>query len=155
MKAVTSEILNHFSYNEIEIIIYTKNAYVEDRSLYFVNIGNVMLTSHPTITDINKRATIIPTELPQVGISKKARFHLLKNADLPLYSIIAQGSFSQAELAIVTNDTYNIVLRSGITINNLNIYREEVDYTKDITFILGIYLQNHTANFSKFVFIIQ
>jgi len=150
MKAVTSEIFNHVSHNDVNVTIYTKDVYIQDKTLNFVNMSSVMITSHPDLSEDNKQATIIATEFEQFGISQKARFHVLTNTNFLFNDIINSREFTESEKGVIASEKDNYILRTGITLENVNIYREEIDYNKEFVFIYALYLQTKTASFSKF-----
>ena len=150
MKAVTSEIFNHVSHNDVNVTIYTKDVYIQDKTLNFVNMSSVMITSHPDLSEDNKQATIIATEFEQFGVGQKARFHVLTNTDFLTNDIIYSQDFTDYEKESITSEKDNYFLRTGMVLDNLNIYREEIDYNKKIIFINAIYLQEKTAVLSMF-----
>ena len=152
MKSVASEILNHLSHHQVEVTVYVKDVYLQDRSLYFVNMTNVKITSHPEYVSSNRKAVITATEFVQSGISKKARFHLLKDTELPLLSIMNSNPFSDYEKSVTAVLSSNAAIRAGIEFNNIDIYREEVDYNKDILFLQAVFLQNLNFKLSKSTF---
>ncbi|CAI2368858.1 unnamed protein product [Moneuplotes crassus] len=147
MKSVSSEILTFLSHKNVSIIVNVRDVYIEDKTLVVANITEIVIQSHPDLTDNNKKALITPTEFSQAGISKKARFHLLTSSDLPIDTIISAGSFTESELVKINGRSGNMIIRSGLTIQNIDLYREEEDYNKNIIFLQGIYLQNKTASF--------
>ena len=149
MKAVSSEILTFLSHQPVNITLNLKDTYIEDRSLFILNITEITIQSHPDILEKGQRALIIPTEFPQVGISKKARFHVLQSTQLPVLGIISLGTFTPTEQMKIGGQISNVVARSGIKFENIDFYREEIDYNKDIIFMLGVFLQDKTASFSK------
>jgi len=129
VKVVTSEILNNIKIQNISINIYMKDSYVEDGSLVFMNISNVRLTTHPDLI-ITRRAILIPTEFDQPGISSKARFHLLKNTNMPIQDNLDHGEYGDYERQVTSILSTNFILRAGLTIDDIDIYREEIDYGK-------------------------
>ncbi|CAI2360244.1 unnamed protein product [Moneuplotes crassus] len=147
LKSVASEILNYLSHKEVEVTIHTKDVYLEDKTMFFVNITNVKITTHPDLTAYGLKAVLTLTEFPQATISKKAKFHLLTHTDLPFSALITAGDFTDSEKAQAGNFMSNCIVRSGIEFNNIDIYREEVDYNKNNLFLQAIYLQNMDIRF--------
>ncbi|CAI2374896.1 unnamed protein product [Moneuplotes crassus] len=149
MKSVSSEVLTFLSHQEVSITAYVKDVYIEDKSLFIMNVTQFAIQSHPDLVKTNTKAVVTPTELPQIGISKKSKFHLLQSVELPLDDIISAGEFSSNEKLQIEGKTSNMVVRSGIKFEGVDFYREEIDYNKDVLFMLGVYLQNNTASFSN------
>ncbi|CAI2360922.1 unnamed protein product [Moneuplotes crassus] len=86
MKSASAEVINQYSNTSIEISIYTKDTYVETDTFYAYNMSSVKILSHPDYQTIHKRALLCLTSEVQEGISKKARYHLLKSTDAPSQS---------------------------------------------------------------------
>ncbi|CAI2366899.1 unnamed protein product [Moneuplotes crassus] len=147
LKSVTSEILNHLSHHQKEIIIYSKDAYLQDRTMFFVNITNVKITTHPEYISWSRKAILTLTEYEQIGISKKARRHLLTNTGLPITDLINNGNFTTSEKTQANNLASNSLIRTGLEINNIDIYRERMVSN---LFVQAIYLQNLDFKLSKF-----
>ena len=78
IKSVISEIINFHSHVHRDIVIYTKDAYIEDELFHIINITSVTITSHPDYLEIGRRAILIPTSVPQPNTYNKTQFHLLK-----------------------------------------------------------------------------
>ena len=95
------------------------------------------------------KALIIPTSIPQHGISEKAAFHLLKNTDLLLNDVISNGTLTPAELAKFPSDATIQIVRSSLTIENIDFYREEIDYNAIKTLFKPINLQHRKIKISK------
>lgn len=150
LKSVSSELLNFISHNEVEVTLYLKDdVYMEDNTLLIVNMTKFTITTHPDLVSLNKRARLIPSKLAQPGVSQKARFHLLKVADLPYQDVLDAGNFTSTELLEATTEASIMVIRTGISFSNIDVYREEIDYNLNIVFTRGIYLQNKTCSFGK------
>ena len=47
MKNVISEIVTFHTHSDSEVVIYTKDVYVEDGSMFFLNISSVTIMSYP------------------------------------------------------------------------------------------------------------
>jgi hypothetical protein len=93
-KSISSEILNQFSYSDVNITIYLKEGtkvYVQDDTTFFMSMTFVTMTSYSDNSDTPDRALIIPTAIEQQGISKKALLHILKHTDLWLEDAISKG----------------------------------------------------------------
>ena len=148
VKAVTSEILNNIKIHNISINIYMKDSYVEDGSLVFMNISNVRLTTHPDLI-ITRRAVMTLTEFDQPGLSSKARFHLLKNIDMPIQDNLNNGEYGDYEKQTASILNTNFILRAGFALEDVDVYREDVDIGKNTAFMTGIYLQSLSFNLSK------
>ncbi|CAI2371780.1 unnamed protein product [Moneuplotes crassus] len=141
LKSVTSEILNYLSHQQTEVMIYIKDAYLEDKTMFLVNITNVKITTHPSYSSCGRKATLTLTEFSQPSLSAKAKLHLLTHTDLPIGTIISSGSFSPYELSQVASFSSNLAVRSGLEISNLKLVREEVDDLKNTLFMKGVFLQ--------------
>ncbi|CAI2367919.1 unnamed protein product [Moneuplotes crassus] len=148
MKSASSEILTFLSHKQVNVTINVKDVYIEDRSLFIMNITEITFQSHPELLE-KRKAVIIPTQLPQIGISQKARFHLLQSVQMPVLEVLGAGAFSYKEQIQIGSRISNMVARSAIKFESVDFYREEIDYNKDILFMLGVYLQDKTATFSN------
>ncbi|CAI2365358.1 unnamed protein product [Moneuplotes crassus] len=81
MKSASAEIINHYSNTNINISIYIKEVYVETDTFFAYNMSSVRIFNHPDYQIAHKRALLCLTSEVQEGISKKARYHLLKSTD--------------------------------------------------------------------------
>ena len=150
MRSVTTEIVNFHSHSNADIVIYTKDAYIEDGSAYYINISSITISSHPDYLAISKNAIIIPTSITQNAITNQARFHLLKNTDLLINETIAAGDFSDIENEIFITDEITIKLsRTSLSLQNLDFYREEDTVKSNLKFIVGLYLHDKGIIMSK------
>ncbi|CAI2370495.1 unnamed protein product [Moneuplotes crassus] len=147
LKSVTSEILNHLSHKQVEVTIYTKDVYLEDKTMLFINITNIKITTHPDFIPCGRKARLTLTEFIQPTLSSKARVHLLSHTDLPFKALITEGNFTDSEKTQTDSLNSNCIVRSGIEFNNIDIYREQIDHSKDILFLQAIYLQNMDIRF--------
>ncbi|CAI2370232.1 unnamed protein product [Moneuplotes crassus] len=148
MKAVSSEILTFLSHREVNVTINVKDVYLEDYTLFALNMTGLTIKSHPGYTEASRKALIIPTEFTQVGISKKARLHLLNTADLPVENVLNAGNFMDSERLQILRRATIVFARTEIKFDSIDLYREEEDYNKGITFSRAIYLQDRTLTFS-------
>ena len=72
--SINFEILNFFSHSNADIIIYTKNAYIEDDMSKYFNFSSVTITSHPEVKENSKISTIVPTAIRQNVIFEKTLY---------------------------------------------------------------------------------
>jgi hypothetical protein len=96
-KSVASEVLNHLSYKSINVTILLKEetkVYIEDDTSYFLGLESVTISSYSDESDLSKRAIIVPTVIPQLGLLKRANLNILTHADLRISSTIAKGVLS-------------------------------------------------------------
>jgi hypothetical protein len=151
MKSATSEILNLFSNTNLEATIYTYSAYIEDGMNVFINMTNVSFKSHPDVTSNGGRSILTFTQITQHGISERALYHLLTSADMPVQDILDNGLIpdDQQKLAISNDGSSIVAVRTGISFEDIDLYREEIDNGIDITLLNAIYLQHLTYEFSK------
>ena len=145
MKSAFVELANHHSNKDKSVLIYLKEnnrLYLEDGTNYIMNITNVTILSYSDNSDLLSRATIVPTEIPQLNTSKTV-LHLLTNFDLRLDEVIAEGNYTESEITRL--DTAQVtfqILRSNVYIDNVNIEREPIDLEKNTLLINLIYLQD-------------
>lgn len=127
---------------------------MEDQTAVFINMTNVIFKSHPDLTSNGERATLTLTQISQNGISERALFHLLTSTNMPVQEILNAGLIPETEqkLALLNDGSSIVSVRTGISFEDINLYREEVDYNKDITLLNAIYFQHLTYGFSKFKF---
>jgi hypothetical protein len=152
-KAVSSEILNHFSYQDVNITIYLKegtNVYIEGDTTYFLGITSVTVTSYSDTSSDSKRALIIPTSIPQHGISERAAFHLLNHTNLPIAEKISLKNYNDVVLGKLGMQLVTFkVTETSFAYVNLDAYTEEIDYNVEKSLMFLIYLQNRDATVSK------
>jgi hypothetical protein len=152
-KAVSSEILNQYSYLQINITIYLKEGikiYIEDDTTYFVNLHSVTMTSYSDTSSTPGRALLVPTAIRQHGISKRAAFHLLNHTDFLIEEIISMKSYSDAELFKLKTPQVTLkISETFFSLISINAYREEVDYNASKFMMYLIYLQDRDVIVSK------
>jgi hypothetical protein len=151
MKSATSEILNLFSNTNLEATIYTYSSYIEDGMNVFINMTNISFKSHPDVTTNGRRSILTFTQIAQHDISERALFHLLTTTDMPVQDMLNNGLIPEAEQELaLSNDGSSIVaVRTGISFEDIDLYREEIDNGQDITLLNAIYLRHLTYEFSK------
>ncbi|CAI2360414.1 unnamed protein product [Moneuplotes crassus] len=136
-KSVASEILNHYSNTKAEVEIFIKDGYIEMDTLYFINMTNVKITTHPDYQLLNKRAQISFTSKAQHEISKKARFHLLKDTSISHEEFINKDELSEREISELSKIKVGIMLaRTSIEISEIEFHASDLGY-----FCVPIYLQ--------------
>jgi hypothetical protein len=155
-KAVSSEILNHFSYTDTNITIYLKEGsqvYIEDDTTYFIELTDVKITSYSNTSSSPTAATIVPTAIPQPGILGNSAFNILANTDLNITEAIERGTFDEAHTVYVTETQISLkIVRTIFTLENVNVHRESVDYNTPKVFLNPIDLQTKNMTVSKFYF---
>jgi hypothetical protein len=151
MKSATSEILNFLSNNNINVTVRTYSTYMEDGMNVFINMTNVAFKSHPDVINIGERSILTFTQIAQHGISERALFHLLTSTDLPVQDILNTGLIpdDQQSLALSNDGSSIVSVMTGISFEDIDLYREEIDNGNDITLLNAIYLQHLTYEFSK------
>jgi hypothetical protein len=153
-RAVSSEILNQFSYLQVNITIYLKEGikvYVEDDVSYFLNMESVSITSYSDTSPTPGKALLVPTSIGQYGISERAAFHILNHTDLPIEEKIGLKSYGDSELAkLRTNSVTFKISETSFSFTNIDSYREEVDYNGESFLFYPIYLQNRDIVISMF-----
>jgi hypothetical protein len=105
---LSAELTSFMVHQEVNVTMYLKDVYVQDDSLYIVNITQLNIRSHPDYSEADRRAVVIPTEFEQPGISQKARFHVLQSIQFPLLVALATGSFSDQEMFQISTKTSNL-----------------------------------------------
>jgi len=153
LRSATSEILNYYSFTDVNINIYLKEnarVYVEEDKAYFFRMNTVTVTSYSDTSDDPGRALIVETSIAQPSMSAKASFHLLKHTDINITSALATGGYGITTFSSLNQNkkTFNII-ESNFTIHNVNVYSEEVDYNRDTTLIQAYLLQNRDIIISK------
>ena len=152
-KPVFAEILKHHSHTNREIMVYLKegtNTYIEDSSIFVINMESITVSSYSDVGSSSDSATITTTDLPVNGISSKAMFHLVKDVTLDVNSIIAAGAFTPYELSTLgrTGDAFQIV-RSSFYMSNVVAKRQASNPFIGV-FIYLLNLQNKIFDLSKF-----
>ncbi|CAI2369157.1 unnamed protein product [Moneuplotes crassus] len=136
-KSVASEILNHYSNTKAEVEIFLKDGYIEMDMLYFINMTSVKITTHPDYQLLNKRAQISFTSKAQHEISKKARFHLLKDTSISHEEFINKDELSEREISELSKTKVGIMLaRTSIEISEIDFHASDLGF-----FCVPIYLQ--------------
>ena len=77
---------------------------IEDSKGFFINITQINFLPYTEAQDSSGAATIITTEYPIEGISKKAGFHLMKNVDLNFTEAIESGNLTSYEKQFIGNE---------------------------------------------------
>ena len=158
-KSVNFEVLNYFSHTDNDIIIYTKNSYIEDGYSKFLNLSSVSIMKHPELSS-EEKPMLIPTSITQPSIMDKTLFHLLapnKNNFESKYEQIMDfqimnGKFSEFEQNLLSLERVSVMIaRTSFTIKNINIFREEKTPNHDHLFLLPIFLQEKLLSVSKFM----
>ena len=108
-------------------------------------MSSVKIQSHPEYQQNGRRAVIISTSIPQHGISKRAAFHLLKNAIIKSQEVIDIGIFKESEVGHLSNKGVAIMLdRTNLEIDGINIFSDDC-----LRFINPIYLQEKIVKICK------
>ena len=150
ISSVNSEIINFHSHTNVTINIYTKSTYIQQDTLKFFNMSAVSIMSHPDLQIINKKAVIIPTTVPQVGIFEKSAFHLLNFTTLNVQMAIGLGSFTQFEMLLMITPKISLMpIRTSLSLIGIDIYSDETITDSTKTFILPIFLQEKGVKISK------
>jgi len=153
LRSATSEILNHYSFTDVNINIYLKEnarVYVEEDITYFFRMNTVTVTSYSDTSDDTGRALIIETSIAQPSMSAKASFYLLKHTDIDITSALITGGYQGTTLQLINlpNRIFRVV-ETNFTIHNVNVYSEEVDYNRNMFFTEAHMLQNRNIIISK------
>ncbi|CAI2368933.1 unnamed protein product [Moneuplotes crassus] len=139
-KAVSYEILTFYSHTSISVVIYTKDAYLQDDTNIYVNMTSVTVLPHPKWKNVLNPPVLIPTQVPQTEFPSKTLFHLLGTTELPIETAMSSGGLSEYEAALHEIGKITILpIQTSFIMKNINIYREEK--TPDLGFIL-IYCGN-------------
>lgn len=155
MRAVTSEIVNFHCHTPVDIKIYTKEAFMEEATVYYVNMSSVSISNHPDYVALGKNAMIIPTVVPQVGISEQSRFHLLNNTNLSISDVTSSADFSDIEKEIFASEFITVQLsRTSLTMENLDFYSESPTANDNQFFMYATYLHEKGITASKFWYLI-
>ncbi|CAI2361915.1 unnamed protein product [Moneuplotes crassus] len=142
-KSAASEILNHYSNTQAEVTIYVKDGYIETDTFYFMNMTNVKITAHPEYKIMNKRAQISFTSQPQHGISKKARFHLLRDVPINHNQFVAIEETGETEKSGLSKDKMGIMAyRTSLEISDIEFHSNDLKH-----FCAPIYLQDKDVKF--------
>ena len=158
-KSVNFEIITYFSHTDKDIIIYTKNSYIEDGYSKFLNLSSVSIMKHHELSS-EERPMLIPTSINQPSVMDKTLFHLLapikNNFESKFKQImdfqIMNGKFSEFEQNLLSIEKVTIMIaRTSFTINNINIFREQKTPNHDQLFLLPIFLQEKSLNVSKLI----
>jgi hypothetical protein len=93
-KSVSSEILNNLSNSNVQIMLYLKEerkVYIEDDTTFFINMTSISIASYSDASETPGKATLVPTTIEQIGIGKRALFHILQHTDLMLDNALTEG----------------------------------------------------------------
>ena len=146
MRALMSEILNHYSNQDREIEIYLKEntrIYMEDSTNFIINITKVKMTSYSDFGDTIGMATLIPTKIRQSGESKKSAFSIIKNSELDLERIIAETNITLTEIDRILDETVTLKLvRSSFEMSNIEVKHENIDSQSSSLFLSPIFLED-------------
>ena len=153
MRSATSEILNHYSFTDVNINIYLKEnarVYVEEDTTYFFRMNTVTVTSYSDTSENPGRALIVQTSIVQPTMSSKASFHLLKHTDIDITNSMLSGGYEGTTL-LNLNQLRRIfrIIETNFTMYNVNAYSEVVDYNRDTFFMQAFMLQNRDITISK------
>ena len=145
-KAAFSELLNSFSHKQINITIFIKEfttLYIQDDTNFILNMTSVKITSYSDITNNPSKATIIPTQNLQQGLSKRSAFNLLKTSDLWLNQTLQSSTFSDSQKLLILKGGVNfLIAKSSLYFDNVDVRREASDVVKDTIFIFPLYLSS-------------
>jgi hypothetical protein len=152
-RAVSSEILNHFSYKNLNITIYLKGGtkvYLEDDTTYFINIFSITITTYYDNSSPSSRALIVPTTIAQHKVNARAAFHLLRHTEIYVDEQIAQKAYSESTLGSFSMRRVTLkILEASFSLVDVDVYREAIDYNSESFFMLAIYIQNRDIVVSK------
>ena len=153
MRSAASEILNYYSFTNVDINIYLKEnarVYIEEDTTYFFRMKTVTVTSYSDTSDDPGRALIVQTSIAQPSISAKASFHFLKHTDINITTSLITGEYEDTTFSSLNfpRRIFRIV-ETNFTIHNVNAYSEEVDYNRDTFFMQAYMLQNRDITISK------
>ncbi|CAI2380707.1 unnamed protein product [Moneuplotes crassus] len=157
--ALASEIINIHSNSNVNINIFTSDAYIKDDVLKLINITNVTISQFPdylSVKDLNllksseNRPLLIPTHFIQHGISEKALFHILNSSQTNESSALEGHGFGGYELSAFNGSIGAIkILRTSLQIEGVDFYREELDYNQLNKLLVSIYLQDRLLNITN------
>ncbi|CAI2373151.1 unnamed protein product [Moneuplotes crassus] len=153
-KSVNFEIAKFFSHSNISVIIYTKDAYIEDGTNRYLNLTSVSIVAHPAYDYLTYQPILIPTAVHQPFISEKPLFHLINKVDASLEGSITaafhNGYFSDYEESLFEIPKTTILpIRTSIIVKNIDIYREEAEPDSLLKFIMLGYLQTKVMHIGK------
>jgi len=138
------------SHSETDISIYIKDVYVEDQTLYAINISSVRISTHPDYIEMKRRAILTPTVIPQNLIFEKTLFSLTNSTDLGINDALNNGNFSDTEIDFLNGGKNSILLaRTSLYIEGIDIYREEHTPDTSQILILAVYLQQKIVKLGK------
>ena len=130
-----------YSHKQVNITVYIKEnttAYIEDDTNYILNMTSFKITSY---SDSPSKATLVPTQIPQQGLSKRYAFNLLTTIDLRLNQILKGSSFtSLQQILILRGSTTFVITMSNFYLDNVDARRDSVDLGKSTIFIYPISL---------------
>ena len=123
---------------------------------YIINMTSVIIDTYTTGNSAPASSTIFATDLKINIFSSDTVMNLIINSNLNLNQAISAGSFTQSEIAMLSQTNINIHLhRSNLIMNNINIIRNlTADVAKQTVFVAPIYLQNKYVNMTNMSIII-
>ena len=123
---------------------------------YIINMTSVTIDTYTTGNGVPASSTIFATDLKINIFSSDTVMNLIVNNTLKISQAINAGSFTQSEIAMLSQTNINIHLhRSNLIMNNINITRNlTADVAKQTIFVAPIYLQNKSVNMTNMNIII-
>jgi len=116
-------------------------------------MSSVTIKSHPDMLYTGRSSMVIPTNIAQPTIMKKAAFHLLNNTNSNLNTVISNGEFTAYEMSLLNLEKVTIFsLRTSFILDNIDLFREEFVPDNSQIFILPVFLQEKRIKICKLLF---
>ena len=129
--------------------------YIEDDTTFFLSLNFIYFSTYDENGDFSQeKALLIPTSIPQYGLTGRAPLHILTHADLRISEVLDNGKFSLLLLGSFTDDEYAKlnqtqislkVYKTSLSLSKVDLFREMVDYNKYKFFLYLINLQNRSV----------
>ena len=102
---------------------------------------SVKITSYSDSSDTPLRTILVPTQIPQQGLSKRSALNLLTTTDLRLNEVLQASTFTNYQkLLILKGEITFVIAMSNIYFNNIDVRRDNVDLGKSTIFLFPINL---------------
>jgi hypothetical protein len=151
------EILNIHSHTERTVSVYLKElttSYMNHGQNYMVNMTKVNIESYTDGINSPGRAIIYAVDYDLTIFSPVSVFNLLVNSTLNLLQKIeANGITLSEQRMIVTTDSVFYPLRTSLSINNINVFRDILtENQKTSYFVKPLHLQEKSVSLSNMNF---
>lgn len=117
---------------------------------YVINMTSVNILTYTNSITAPEKANLVLSSNTVTIFSSSTVMNLVTSATVNLTKVTSAGNFSSTEERILSGKTSNIfLLRSGLSLSNLNIYSDLDNLDTETFFINAIYLQSKAVTISN------